>query len=96
MEEESKEGFKRCGKCGRVLPLADFNRDKQTKDGLSCWCKACIKAKNAQYYQENKEAIAQKSAQYYQENKEAIADYQAQYRQANKEAIADYQAQYYQ
>ena len=71
---------KRCSKCGRILPLSDFYRDKQTKDGLSCWCKACIKAKKAQYYQENKEAIAQKNAQYYQENKEAIAQKAAEYR----------------
>ena len=86
---------KRCSKCGRILPLSDFYRDKQTKDGLSCWCKACIKAKQADYYQENKDAIAQKHADYYQANKEAIADYQAQYRQANKEAIAQKKAEYY-
>ena len=102
---------KRCSKCGRILPLSDFYRDKQTKDGLFCWCKACIKAKNAQHYQSNKdaiaqkaaeyrannkEAIAQKKAQYYQENKEAIAQKAAEYRANNKEAIAQKKAQYYQ
>ena len=55
---------KRCSKCGRILPLSDFYRDKQTKDGLDYWCKACIKAKNAQHYQSNKDAIAQKHAEY--------------------------------
>lgn len=55
---------KRCSKCGRILPLSDFYRDKQTKDGLSCWCKACIKANNAHHYQSNKDAIAQKQAEY--------------------------------
>ena len=94
MEEESKEGFKRCGKCGRVLPLADFNKKKSSKDGLQYYCKDCNKAHHTEWYAHNKEAIADYNAQYRQANKEAIADYQAQYRQANKEAIADYKAEY--
>ena len=80
MEEESKEGFKRCGKCGRVLPLADFNKMKSSKDGLQYYCKDCKKAHHTEWYAHNKEAIA---------------DYQAQYRQANKEKKAAYNAEYY-
>ena len=96
MEEESKEGFKRCGKCGRFLPLADFNKMKSSKDGLQNYCKDCQKEMYAEWYAHNKEAIADYKAQYRQANKEAIADYQAQYRQANKEAIAQKKAKYYQ
>ena len=44
MEEESKKGFKICSKCGRVLPLADFNKRKSSKDGLQYYCKDCQKA----------------------------------------------------
>ena len=42
--EESKKGFKRCSKCGRVLPLAFFNKKKSSKDGLQYYCKDCQKA----------------------------------------------------
>ena len=90
MEEESKEGFKRCSKCGRFLPFADFNKCSSASDGLQNYCKDCQKEMYAEYRVKNKVKIEA----YRQANKEAIADYQAQYRQENKEAIADYQAQY--
>ena len=87
---------KRCSKCGRILPLSDFYRDKQTKDVLSCWCKACIKAKKAQYYQANKDTILKKAAEYYKANKDTIHKKQAEYIANNKEAIAQKKAEYYQ
>ena len=92
MEEDVKT--KRCPKCDTVLPLSDFYRDKQTKDGLSCWCKACIKARNAQHYQANKDAILQKNAEYRQANKDKKKAYNAEYYQANKDKIAEYKAEY--
>lgn len=46
---------KRCSKCGRVLPITQFHKDKSSKDGLQCWCKQCHKAKQAEYYQANRE-----------------------------------------
>ena len=93
IQEEVKT--KRCPKCDTVLPVSDFYRDKQRKDGLSCWCKACIKANNAQHYQSNKDAILQKNAQHYQANKDAILQKKAEYYQANKDKIAEYQAEWY-
>ena len=85
---------KRCPKCERVLPLSDFYRDKQTKDGLSCWCKACIKAKNAQHYQTNKDKIKAYKADYYQTNKDAILKKADDYYQTNKDKIKAYKAEY--
>ena len=32
---------KRCHKCGRVLPLEDFNKCSRTKDGLQNHCREC-------------------------------------------------------
>lgn len=32
---------KRCTKCGRELPLSEFNRDKSRKTGHKPWCKHC-------------------------------------------------------
>lgn len=33
--------LKICTKCGELLPITDFYKDKYTGDGLTCWCKWC-------------------------------------------------------
>lgn len=33
--------MKVCSKCKRTLPDTEFYKSKQTKRGLSCWCKEC-------------------------------------------------------
>ena len=44
-------GHKRCtGPCGPVKPIAAFNRDAATRDGLACWCRACASDRNREYY----------------------------------------------
>lgn len=89
-----EEGFKRCSKCGRILPITEFHKDKSRKDGLQCWCKACIRACQAEWSTNHKEKIAEYMSEYYAKNKEAIAQKQAEYRQANKDAILKQQAEY--
>ena len=32
---------KRCTKCGRELPVANFNKKASNKDGLQGWCREC-------------------------------------------------------
>ena len=59
-------------------------------------CKDCQKAKNAQHYQSNKDAILKKAADYYQSNKDAILKKADDYYQTNKDKIAQKKAQYYQ
>jgi len=51
---------KRCTKCKRILPIAEFNNDKIKKDGKRYVCKECIK----QYRQENKEKIREINKRY--------------------------------
>ena len=33
--------MKRCPKCGRILPKANFAINRAHKDGLACYCKEC-------------------------------------------------------
>ena len=49
------EQLKRCTKCGRELPLSEFNKNRNTKDGLQCVCRACFSAYNKRRYAANKE-----------------------------------------
>ena len=33
--------MKRCSKCGKEKLLEKFNKQSKSKDGYSCWCRAC-------------------------------------------------------
>ena len=78
--EESKKGFKICSKCGRVLPLAFFNKKKSSKDGLQYCCKDCQKAMHAEWRAKNPTY----DAEWYQTNKEKKAAYNADYSDPQK------------
>ena len=82
------ENTKICSKCGRELPLSEFNKCKRSKDGLQWACKECQK----QYYAEH----AEEKKQYRAEHKEEIAAYKKQHYQAHIEEFAAYFKQYYQ
>lgn len=90
-----------CSKCGRELPLSEFNKCKRQKDGLQYQCKECQK----QYYTDNKEDILAQQKQYKAEHKEEIAEYnkqynaehveeRKQYRDEHAEEIKQYKAEY--
>ncbi len=42
--------MKRCTKCGIEKAQECFNKNRSMKDGLSFWCRVCIKAKDAAWY----------------------------------------------
>lgn len=44
---------KACGRCKRMLPVSEFNKDRHTSTGLRSQCKDCMESerkKNADYY----------------------------------------------
>jgi hypothetical protein len=61
-------GSKRCSKCRLVKSQTEFSSNRNNKDGLQRWCKAC----NAEHYTVNREAIAAQQAHYRAANKEVI------------------------
>lgn len=75
--------MKRCCTCKQELPLGDFNKDKQQKDGLRRQCKGCI----ADYAQRNREKIAAKKQEYYQKNKEELDAYKKEWVEKNREYV---------
>ena len=48
---------KRCPCCGNVLPPIAFGRNKTTKDGLSSYCRSCMRDKQKQWKINNKEKV---------------------------------------
>lgn len=51
------EGTKTCRCCGEEKPLADFNRDKTTRDGVKTRCRSCDREYNAWLYQRDPEKV---------------------------------------
>jgi len=89
---------KRCPKCGEVKDSSEFYRNKSSKSGLSCWCKACSRASTKRYYEAHKEEIRAKDRARYQANapelrarskrwREANPDYAKEWHKAHPEAV---------
>ena len=87
--------IKKCKKCGKELPTSNFYKNKACNDGLSSWCKNCMKQNSKQSYEENKEEIIKKAKQYYQGNKEKVLEYHKKYNESNKNKINEYSKKYY-
>lgn len=48
------EGMRRCTKCGRVLPVSEFGRNKKHRDGLQYECKDCRNEAGRSLYHKTK------------------------------------------
>ena len=93
--------MKKCTKCKKSKSLINFSKHKKIKDGLSCWCKICMKKYQQdnkekirqyqeKYREENKESLSKKTRKWYKDNKEKIRQYQEKYREEHKEQIKQY------
>jgi hypothetical protein len=49
--------IKRCPRCDRDLPQAEFARDASKASGHKSWCKACDREKSRRYYEQNREKV---------------------------------------
>jgi len=111
--------FKRCSnpRCTNpntledgTLPISEFHKDNNRKNGLVFRCKVCIAVQNAKHYAANRDKFAAihaeyraankdkiiiSNAKYYVANKERITTRVVKYRAANKEKIAALYAKYY-
>lgn len=41
---------KRCGKCGRMLPVSKFSTDPGRPNGIACYCRVCVNENTKLYY----------------------------------------------
>ena len=67
-----------------------FYKYSSAPDGLSCWCKACIKAKQKTYYTQHKKQCLQMSKIYAKDHKDEMQKYQKAYRKENSKKHKDY------
>jgi hypothetical protein len=72
--------MKICKKCLKSKDESEFGVDKSKKDGLSIYCKDCLKITREKYkgkydHKEYYEKYKDKRKNYYQKNKERIKEY---------------------
>lgn len=60
MKADFENGTKVCSKCKRELPISEFCKNKNRKDGLNCYCRQCV----SEYYKNNKEHIRKVEREY--------------------------------
>jgi hypothetical protein len=83
-----------CKKCLVDKLLSDFNKNKNTNDGLQVNCKICNKEYKTQYYIDNKDKISEKHKEYYIENKKKIIDRVKIWGENNKDKVGQYKKDY--
>jgi hypothetical protein len=73
---------KRCPKCGEVKPLTEFNRNRTTRDGLTHWCKECLRETSRRYREANPEAVRKAARESMRRAREADPE---KFRQADRQ-----------
>ena len=70
--------LKQCPKCKQWKPVSEFNKSRNRKDGLRCYCKKCQVIYRKEYYQKNKERALTKIREYARIHERKINEYRQQ------------------
>tara|TARA_A100001201_G_C3941773_1_gene156767 strand:+ start:24 stop:539 length:516 start_codon:yes stop_codon:yes gene_type:complete len=85
---------KTCTKCKETQDLSNFGSRKNTKDGLTYWCKSCINSnwrKNSFKYKKKRKLYLRN---YYEKNKELLLQNNKVYKSNNLPKWKDYHKEY--
>lgn len=78
---------KKCGRCGEIKPLSEFTKNKSRKDGLSVYCKSCIKEIYPGYKKKYYEQHPDTFKNHYHDNKERELQHNKNYRKSRLELL---------
>ena len=82
--------MKRCSKCGEILHISRYHKDKNCKYKVRNICKECQKKIGKSYYNKNKKEILDKCKVYREEHKEEKRKQNKVYRENHKEYCKEY------
>ena len=83
-----------CSTCNNSKVHAEFWKDKKRKDGLYYECKACAKARNKKWMEENREYREEYIRAWYENNAEYAKKYSRNWRENNAEHVKKRDAEY--
>jgi len=90
--------MKKCYRCGIVMELSNFTKDKSRKDGLKINCIECCRKIFKEYSLKNKDKERDRMKKYNKEkriiDKESIKEYKRNYYISNKESIKNKKKDY--
>lgn len=78
---------KRCYRCGKELPLSEFYKDKDKKDGLNVRCKECEKERVKDWKKNNPLKVNEMQKKYYEANKDKIKESAINWQKDNSNRI---------
>lgn len=78
--------MKTCAKCKAEKPAEQFDRNAKSRDGRYSYCKACVKAAQAERYLKNKDAIAARNKAWAAANPEKVKAKSRRHYESNREA----------
>lgn len=87
----------RCSRCEQIKPADQFPRSKKSRNGLSYWCKQCMRERNAERYREEPEfrtRIAEQSKRWRIENDDRNRENSYRWWRSNKEKASAQQREY--
>ena len=87
-------GMKICNDCGKELNTITFSKNKNTKDGLSVYCKKCTSKQKKEYYKANSDKVKNDSSKYYKMNTEHCEQYRKMYKEQNTQYSRTYNKKY--
>ncbi len=79
-----------CTTCKASFELSNFHKDKNRKDGLSCWCKDCSKASQKRSNLKRIEQNREKARARYVRNAESLKAKALQWKKDNPDKVRIY------
>lgn len=80
---------KHCSKCKEAKSTAEFYKNKSSSDGLTSWCKSCIKLGVKKYQENNPEKVKEYNKKYRKNNPEKGKEYAKKWRERNPEKLKE-------
>ncbi len=87
--------MKECGKCSEPKPYAEFQKNPNTKDGLSSYCRECHAKYNRSWRKNNPEKAREIDKTYRRNNKRKLKKRKQKYNEENKAKIKRYNQRYH-
>lgn len=84
-----------CTKCNTNKLFSEFNKDKNTKNGLTYYCKECLNNIKKEYYLKNKEKEKERYRLYREANPDKIKETKDKYNKNNKDKAKEYHLKTY-